>query len=234
MQGGQKLSVSYVAAGAPLREAVAALADAAFPVLVQQRVVGPGAGVFLLRWDGRTCAAFAHRRIREKPPSGGVSVLRESIALSPELQAGAEAILDRLDWRGVAMVEFKIDAESKRPYIMEINGRFWGSLQLAIDAGVDFPRLLVDAALGSPPRKSPSYRPGVRSRWLMGDVDHLLMRVRRSADALDLPPGAPGRIRTVAGFMTAFLPPNRSEILRLSDPAPFAREVANWFQSLRR
>ena len=38
------------------------------------------------------------------------------------------------------MVEFKHDERDGVPKLMEINGRFWGSLQLAIDAGVDFPR----------------------------------------------------------------------------------------------
>ncbi len=54
------------------------------------------------------------------------------------------------------MVEFKADARTGTPYLMEINGRFWGSLQLAIDAGVDFPAILVAAALGAPiPPRSP-------------------------------------------------------------------------------
>jgi len=53
------------------------------------------------------------------------------------------------------MVEYKIDSASGTPYLMEINGRFWGSVQLAIDAGVDFPRLLVECALGREPARSP-------------------------------------------------------------------------------
>ena len=40
------------------------------------------------------------------------------------------------------MVEFKLDARDGVAKLMEINGRFWGSLQLAVDAGVDFPAIL--------------------------------------------------------------------------------------------
>ena len=82
-------------------------------------------------------AVFAHRRLREKPPSGGVSVYRESVAPDPSLVARAAALLAGLGWRGVAMVEMKTDARTGTPYLMEVNGRFWGSLQLAVDAGVD-------------------------------------------------------------------------------------------------
>ena len=48
------------------------------------------------------------------------------------------------------MLELKVDAATGVPYVMEVNGRFWGSLQLAVDAGVDFPVLLVRRALGLP------------------------------------------------------------------------------------
>src|SRR5262249_51049334 len=38
------------------------------PSLVQQRIVGPGVGVFVLFDRGTLVADFAHRRLREKPP----------------------------------------------------------------------------------------------------------------------------------------------------------------------
>ncbi|HET9947988.1 MAG TPA: hypothetical protein VFQ22_03575, partial [Longimicrobiales bacterium] len=42
----------------------------AWPILAQERIAGAGLGVFLLVHRGRTVAAFAHRRLREKPPTG--------------------------------------------------------------------------------------------------------------------------------------------------------------------
>ncbi len=132
--------------------ALAALIDRVrgdgYPMLVQERIVGPGIGIFVLMWDGELRAAFSHRRIREKPPSGGVSVVSESIALDAALLDRSVQLLRDFDWRGVAMVEYKLDARTGTPYLMEVNGRFWGSLQLAIDAGVDFPNILVNAACG--------------------------------------------------------------------------------------
>ena len=73
---------------------------------------------------------------------------------------------------------------------MEVNGRFWGSLELAVDAGVDFPFLAFQLARGIRPDAPPEYQPGVKNRWILGDLDHLLLRLFRSADALNLPDGA--------------------------------------------
>ena len=107
--------------------------------------------------------SFAHTRIREKPPTGGVSVYRESVPLRDDVRAYSERILGRFNWSGVAMVEFREDRATGIPYLMEVNGRFWGSLQLAIDAGVDFPAMLVQLALGEEIPRISSYRMAPRA-----------------------------------------------------------------------
>ncbi|CAN5822409.1 hypothetical protein BH23GEM7_BH23GEM7_03920 [soil metagenome] len=224
-----KLEVGYAADRAQLAERLEALPEAAYPVLLQQRIVGPGVGIFLLLWEGETLGIFSHRRLREKPPSGGVSVYRESIPADPGLVERSRALLERFDWQGVAMIEYKLDAATGTPHLMEVNGRFWGSLQLAVDAGVDFPVLLVEAGLGRAPRPVTDYRAGVRSRWWWGDVDHLLARLRRSRAQLALPPEAPGRWRAVRDFVRLWRPGDRNEIFRIQDPFPLLRESIDWF-----
>lgn len=225
-----KLAVSHVTEPAQWATALDRLEDAAYPLLVQQRIVGPGVGIFLLLWGGRRLATFAHRRLREKPPAGGVSVYRESIPADPDLVARSQALLEQFDWCGVAMVEYKIDARTGTPYLMEVNGRFWGSLQLAIDAGVDFPVLLLAAASGEPVIPVTAYRTGVRSRWWWGDVDHLLSRLRRSREELALPPDAPGQWQVVREFLTVRRGVDREEILRWDDARPFLQETIEWFR----
>jgi predicted ATP-grasp superfamily ATP-dependent carboligase len=224
-----KHSVRHVADRRELDEALAVVPQSAYPLILQQRIVGPGTGVFLLMWDGKVRAIFAHRRLREKPPAGGVSVYRASIAADPTLVECSRRLLARLNWQGVAMVEYKVDASTGTPYLMEINGRFWGSLQLAVDAGVDFPRLLLDVATGGGPSSPPGWSVGVRSRWWWGDVDHLLAMFRRSRAALALPPGHPGRFETLVDF---FVPraANRNETLQFDDPKPFFIETLEWLQ----
>jgi predicted ATP-grasp superfamily ATP-dependent carboligase/O-antigen ligase len=224
-----KFGVAHADSAAALRAIVARMPAAAFPLLLQQRVIGPGIGVFALVWDTRVVATFAHRRLREKPPSGGVSVYAESIAADAGLVDRSVQLLRALDWQGVAMVEYKVDAATGTPYLMEINGRFWGSLQLAIDAGVDFPALLVGCALGDCPAAAPRYRVGVRGRWWWGDVDHLLARLRRSPAALSLPPGAPSRGRAIVDFLATGVGA-RDAVWRVRDPMPFVVETTQWFR----
>ncbi len=206
------------------------LPDAAYPVMVQKRVKGPGVGVFLLLWENERLAFFCHRRIREKPPAGGVSVYCESISPDPAIVAESERLLRRFDWRGVAMIEYKVDAQTGTPCLMEVNGRFWGSLQLAVDSGVDFPALLVRAATGERPQPVSDYRVGVRSRWFWGEVDHLLARLRRSDRELALPSGSPSRVRAIGDFFTAWRPGDRRQVLRFDDPRPFVRETIAWIR----
>jgi predicted ATP-grasp superfamily ATP-dependent carboligase len=225
-----KLGVRHAASVDELAAVIRAMPRAAYPLLIQERIVGPGVGIFLMLWDGEILARFAHRRLREKPPSGGVSVYAESIEAPSGLAERSYALLQDLGWRGAAMVEYKIDQATNTPYLMEINGRFWGSLQLAIDAGVDFPRLLLDRAAGRPAAVPPGYAGGVRGRWWWGDVDHLLARLRRSPAALSLPADVPSRGEAVRAFLAACLRFDADAVWRWDDPRPFLTETASWFR----
>lgn len=230
--GRYKLTVMHAGNAREFRRRVRELPDAAFPLLLQERIVGPGTGIFLLLWD-ELIAAFAHRRLREKPPAGGISVYSESIAVDPDLLDCSVRLLQRFGWRGVAMVEYKRDAETGRPYLMEVNGRFWGSLQLSITAGVDFPRLLVDCALGKRINVAPRYAVGVRNRWWWGEVDHLLTRLRRSPGELALAGDVQSIARTAMDFVISPLRrDDHDEVFRLSDPYPFLRETASWLREV--
>lgn len=225
-KGAMKLVVTLVRDYAQSVQVLDRLPEEAYPVLLQERILGPGEGIFLLRWQGRIVAHFAHRRLREHPPAGGVSTYREAIAPDPRLLEEATRLLAGLDWEGVAMIEGKRDLRTGNWAVMEINGRFWGSLQLAIDAGVDFPVLLVRAALGLPlPPSPPEYRSGVRSRWWWGDLDHLALRLLRSRERLALDDAAPGRWQVVREFLRWDRARDRSEVERLHDPAPFIWET---------
>jgi predicted ATP-grasp superfamily ATP-dependent carboligase len=221
--------VAYATDAASLRSALERLPQAVFPVLLQERIEGPGVGVFAAVDRGRTVALFAHRRLREKPPSGGVSVLCESAAVDPVAAEHASRLLNRIGWRGVAMVEFKQDNRDGSLRLMEINGRFWGSLQLAVLAGVDFPNIAAAIALGQEPAPPPVYRVGVRSRWLSGDLDAMLLQLFRSRERNNLTSSHPGRWRALASFLNPFGPASRCELERLDDFAPARLEWSRRF-----
>lgn len=229
-----KLDVEYVGTADALREAVRRLPADAFPAMLQERIRGRGEGLFALRWNGQTVASFAHRRLREKPPAGGLSVYRESIVPDEVLVARTEALLEALDWQGVAMVECKVDRDTGEHVFMELNGRLWGSLQLAIDAGVDFPALLVACATTGTAAPQRAYKAGVRSRWWWGDVDHLYARLAKSASRLHLEAPFPSRARVLRDFLRLPSRDERAEVERWADPLPGVLEAARRLNVARR
>jgi len=103
----------------------------AFSPIIQEYITGGGYGFFALYNHGEARAVFMHRRLREYPVTGGPSALAESI-YDPMLMEQGLRLLDNLKWHGVAMVEFKKDILTGRYVLMEINPKFWGSLELAI------------------------------------------------------------------------------------------------------
>src|SRR4051794_7890866 len=201
---------------------------ASHPSLVQERVSGIGVGLFVLFDRGQLVAEFSHRRLREKPPSGGASVLSQSAAVDPRLRDYAVRMLGPLGWHGVAMMEYKQDPRSGKYALIEINGRFWGSLQLAVDAGVDFPYLTCQLAGGVRPEPVGAYTVGVRSRWLLGDLDHLLLRLFRNRAALGLPDDAPSKWQAVLDFITSAGPDVHCDVASAADWRPFAYELRQY------
>lgn len=237
-EGLAKTEVRIVVDADELRDALRAFRPEAFPIMVQERIVGPGLGAFFLAREGAILAAYGHRRLREKPPTGGVSVLRETIPLRADLREHSDALLRQLGWTGPAMIEFKEDRATGTPYLMEINGRFWGSLQLAIDAGLDLPRLLLEHCVedGGDTASGPDsgYRVGASSRWFWGDVDHLLWILRAPPNYRAHDPALPGRLTALGRFLMPWRPGLRYEVLRPSDPRPFLRETATWIADIVR
>ncbi len=207
---------------------------ATYPSLIQERIDGPGVGLFVLFDRGELLAAFSHRRLREKPPSGGASVFCESISVDARLRDDAVRLLGPLKWHGVAMMEYKQDRRTGSLFLMEVNGRFWGSLQLAIDAGIDFPHLTYELALGRQAAVSAPYEIGAKSRWLLGDLDHLVLRLFKSDRELQLPESAPSKWQALLAFLKFAEPGLRYELPRSDDPRPFLHELHQYAATLSR
>ncbi len=187
--------------------------------LIQEFIPGEGYGISVLCDRGRVRALFAHRRLRMIRPTGSGSTLRESIAPPPAMEEAARALMGALAWHGVAMVEFKRDARDGVFRLMEINGRFWNSLPLAIAAGVDFPYLLYRLATEGEAPECLRYRLGVRGRWLLGDLRHLIA-VWRGRPA-GWPDRFPSRLRTLRDVLKPFGRDLHYDDLWISDPLPF-------------
>lgn len=194
------------------------------PFMLQEFIPGYGGGIFCLYNKGQPVQFFAHQRLREKPPEGGVSVLSRSVPVTDELKSITEKLLNAAEWHGVAMVEFRITPDGK-PYLMEINTRFWGSLQLAVDAGVNFPLMLANAQLGRPVVKKVDYDYDQRLRWLLGDLDSLYLFLKKAHPWQE-------KIRKIVCFLTIRWHKQKHEINRLDDLMPAWVEFKQYIRAL--
>ena len=201
-----------------------------YPSMIQEKIVGPGTGLFTLFNRDRHLALFSHRRIREKPPSGGVSVVSESVPLDEEMIENASRLLSATAWQGVAMVEFKRDNRDGKAKLMEINGRFWGSLQLAISCGVDFPGLFLDLLMGKKMTQVKEYRTGHKMKWFFGTLDHLYIRLKNNDETLNLPSGSPTKFRAFLDFMKIWEKDAFFDVFDRNDIGPFLFEARNYFR----
>lgn len=136
--------------------------------IVQEYVSGVGYGVSLLFNRGDLRAQFTHKRIREFPSSGGPSTCRISTKNSV-MENHAIRLLSHFSWHGLAMVEFKLTPEGV-PFLLEVNPRIWGSINQAVQSGVDFPYLLYQMAVDGDVKPVLSYREGVVTRNTILDM----------------------------------------------------------------
>jgi predicted ATP-grasp superfamily ATP-dependent carboligase len=215
----------YARDPAELERAYSELTRTTSAGLVQEFVEGAGTGYFALMNHGVLRAEFAHRRLRDVHPTGSGSALRESILPDRKIREASLAMLKELNWHGVAMVEFRLRDDGV-PVFLEINGRFWHSLPLACYAGVDFPALLAHMAEHGDVDPPPSYRTGVRCRWLVGDFRHLAEVLKGR------PAGYPGKFPRRLNTFVAELTPLRGTFhdnFMWQDPLP---EFGDWIRLL--
>jgi len=216
----------YVPDAAGLEEsALAGRQGDCWPV-IQGIVPGRGKGVFALYDHGAPVVWFAHERLRDVRPSGSGSSLRRSIPVDPRLQQPASRLLSAMAWHGPAMVEFRDDGTGA-PCLIEVNGRFWGSLELAVRSGVDFPNLWAGLLHGERVEAPADYQTGVTLRWLWGDVKRLLYILAGPPPGCPEPyPGLLEGLREVLGPQPAG---TASETWSADDPWPAAGE---WVQGI--
>ena len=170
---------------------------------------------------------------RFRSPGARARFARASTSI-PTLYAYSTRLLAALEWTGLAMVEFKVGEDG--PKLMEINGRVWGSLPLAVKSGVDFPARMAELYLAGPPKNGrpadTAYRLGVRSRNLDLEVVWIAstLRGRRGRRLVFVPPRREG----VEAAIRLLNPKDGFDILSREDPRPGMAELAGIAAKLRR
>lgn len=212
-----------------LRAYMARFEPAGIWPLIQEYCAGYGLGQFVLMKDGQAHYTFQHRRVHEWPPEGGFSSMCESVERERHqaLMQQSIALLRELAWEGIAMVEYRHDPATGESALMEINGRFWGSLPLAYHAGANFPTLCYRLfGLGEAVENAP-YRSGVRCRFMVPETKRLL-RILFGQHQIKDKTIRFRRLPELAGYCADFVrPSNRYYVFEASDPKPFINDVRN-------
>jgi len=205
--------------------------------IVQSHVPDGGEyGFFAVCDEGEPVRTFQHRRVRSYTYDGGASVYREAVDI-PDLSAAGERLLSALDWHGPAMVEFRRDERDGTFRLLEVNPRFWGSLPLAVSAGVDFPATYYRLATGQTERTRSStegadpgsegagsgYETGVGCHTLRGEASYLHSVARYDYDHA----ATPSLPRSVASVVSSVVRQPNFDYFSVEDPSPFVRDLAN-------
>ena len=211
--------------------------------LVQSYCPGEGLGQMLLMHKGKAVLRFQHRRLHEWPPEGGVSTLcsGEPTTLHAQQMEQSEALLRAIGWEGPAMVEYRFDPATRRYRLMEINGRFWGSLPLAWHSGAYFAWTTYHLALfGEPPANvdAPKLK-SRRARYMIPETRRLL-RIAHPGTAIRDPLFRRRPLTDALAYFIGFLDPRmRYYLFAWRDSGPFwadARQVLRkaWGQLIGR
>jgi predicted ATP-grasp superfamily ATP-dependent carboligase len=188
--------------------------------IVQEFIPGNAEGGYFALCDhGEPVARFQHRRIRSYTYAGGASVYREARD-DPDLDAVGRRLLEALDWHGPAMVEVKRDPRDGEYKLVEVNPRFWGSLPLAVAAGVDFPAAYCDLARGDVD-PTLAYDTDVGCHELLGEVSYLHSVLRYDYDHVE-PPSLP---TAVADIARSLVTQPHFDYLSVEDPRPFVQQL---------
>ncbi|SEM88686.1 Predicted ATP-dependent carboligase, ATP-grasp superfamily [Nitrosospira multiformis] len=194
--------------------------------IIQSHVKGEGVGVFFLRWKGKVIARFMHHRLHEVPWEGGVSSLRRSW-WHEDIYQDALARLSYLDWNGVSMFEYRWDPSTDEFFLMELNARFWGSLHLPLQAGIDFPKLLI-SAWNNESFAPPEAQIGVRCRLTFPkEVEYVISRMKSPNLSLW------EKIWTLLEFFVLSLDPRvKSDMLFPGDNKLYLRSISDTVRKL--
>lgn len=199
-------------------------------VLLQSFSPGAGVGFSCFASNGQIYLPFQWQRLREKDPRGSGSSARMSVMLEPDVEQYSRSLILEAGFQGIAMVEFKRNRKNGDLTLMEINGRPWGSLQLPVHAGINYPQYLVEWFLNSSlPPEFVAYRQNIICRWLTADFVHLENLWEGKPD--NWPELYPNFWVSLFKVILPWYPGLRHDHFSFDDPKPGITDLKHWFNS---
>lgn len=134
-------------------------------LLIQEFIPGYIHDACTLSTHGEVIQVLTQVRKLMYPIYGGVGAVNFTTH-HPLLAQTARTLLESLEWTGPAQIEFKLDERDGRLKLIELNPKFWWTLDLSIKSGIDFPGMIRDLLLGRAVTKDRSYTAGIRYKFL--------------------------------------------------------------------
>jgi predicted ATP-grasp superfamily ATP-dependent carboligase len=195
-----RLSASVEPTPERARARARALRDAGAEPIVQEHIAGRlMAFTAVTDRDARMVARVQQVADQIWPLGVGVSARAHTVAIDESLSERVGRLLEELGWFGLAELQFLLGPDSV-PRLIDMNGRFYGSLALAVAAGPNLPAIWARLATGRAVGHVEQARPGVRYQWLSGDLRAGLAAARgvgRVGAALGCMVRAPGAVHSV-------------------------------------
>jgi predicted ATP-grasp superfamily ATP-dependent carboligase len=204
---------------ADLRRWLGLLEGRADDVLIEDYFEGEGGGIDVLCADGEVLHAFQHLRLHEGRGYSSAPY-RVSAPVHPGMLAETRRYVRALDYTGVLMLEFRLNAATGDWIFHDFNARFWAALPLTVAAGADYPYWLYQVLVEGRRDFPPAFRTGIACRnWRL---DLLWLK-----EHLGLPRGerTPGR-EIAREVWRALTLREWSDTLTLDDPMPGLVDVS--------
>ena len=175
---------SLVHTGARRVEDARALQDAIAQLggnewLAQPYVSGELVAVAGVAWEGTVVAEIHQLSRRIWPPDCGGSSYAATIEPDAERGRKVRRLVANLGWSGIFQVQLL--RRGTEEFLIDFNPRFYGTLALAIAAGINLPAVWVDLIRRVEIAPPPTYRVGVRFRAQGKDLRALATSARAGA-----------------------------------------------------
>jgi predicted ATP-grasp superfamily ATP-dependent carboligase len=146
--------------------------DREYPI-IQEQIHGPLMDTTAFAVDGECYGILTQERLVTAWLDGGGGLVNVTNNI-PVIKEYARRIIENLRWTGPVEMDWIYDAQSGEYKLLEINPKFWGTTQLTISAGYDFPLWLVKMAEGEQLEEKENYVTGLMFRWIFNELQAIL------------------------------------------------------------
>ena len=178
VEAGRRVEASFEGTIEGARERIASMRGSGAEVVVQKAARG-SLSAYIAVVDRSGCPVVELRQFADRiwPSTAGVSTRAHTHEVEEGLSRSATKLFQELGWWGLAELQFV--GSDGRDLLIDLNGRFYGSLSLGAHAGIDLARAWAAVALEETVAAKRA-RPGVRYQWLEGDLRRALEEGRGS------------------------------------------------------